>query len=153
MRIGELATRTGVSVRSLRYYEQQGLLDPDRSLSGQRHFPESAVDRVQLIQQLYAAGLPSKSILDLLPCVVNGRATPELLDRLSAERDRIDRQIGDLTSTRNRLDTVIINATASWRIGKHCRPQGRADASAVVQEGAPDSAARRSASASVPASP
>jgi DNA-binding transcriptional MerR regulator len=74
MRIGELAARTGASVRSLRYYEQQGLLAPDRSLSGQRHFPESAVDRVQLIQQLYAAGLSSKSILDLLPCVVNGRA-------------------------------------------------------------------------------
>jgi DNA-binding transcriptional MerR regulator len=146
MRIGELATRTGVSVRSLRYYEQQDLLAPDRSLSGQRHFPESAVDRVQLIQQLYAAGLPSKSILDLLPCVVNGRATPELLDRLSAERDRINGQIGDLTSTRNRLDTVITNATASWRIGKHCGPQGRADASTVVQEGAPDSAARNSRS-------
>jgi DNA-binding transcriptional MerR regulator len=130
MRIGELATRTGASVRSLRYYEQQGLVAPERSLSGQRHFPESAVDRVQLIQQLYAAGLPSKSILDLLPCVVNGRATPELLDRLSAERDRIDRQIGDLTSTRNRLDTVITNATANWRTGQHCRPQDGADASA-----------------------
>src|ERR1700691_1624244 len=113
MRIGELATRTGVSVRSLRYYEQQDLLAPERSLSGQRHFAESAVDRVQLIQQLYAAGLPSKSILDLLPCVVNGRATPELLDRLSAERDRMDRLIGDLTSIRNRLDTVITN----WRTG------------------------------------
>jgi hypothetical protein len=83
---------------------------------------------------LYAAGLPSKSILDLLPCVVNGRATPELLDRLSAERDRIDRQIGDLTSTRNRLDTVITNATANWRTGKHCRPQDRADASAAAQD-------------------
>jgi len=71
------------------------------------------VDRVQLIQQLYSAGQPSKSILDLLPCVVNGRATPELLDRLSAERDRIDRLIGDLTSIRNRLDTVITN----WRTG------------------------------------
>jgi len=113
MRIGELATRTGVSVRSLRYYDQQDLLAPERSLSGQRHFAESAVDRVQLIQQLYAAGLPSKSILDLLPCVVNGRATPELLDRLSAERDRMDRLIGDLTSIRNRLDTVITN----WRTG------------------------------------
>ena len=146
MRIGELAARTGASVRSLRYYEQQGLLAPDRSLSGQRHFPESAVDRVQLIQQLYAAGLSSKSILDLLPCVVNGRATPELLDRLSAERDRVDRLIGDLTSTRNRLDTIITNATANWRTGKRCRPQGRADASTVVQEGAPDSAARSSRS-------
>lgn len=122
MRIGELATRTGVSVRSLRYYESQGMLASERSLSGQRHFPESAVDRVQLIQQLYAAGLPSKSILDMLPCVVDGRATPALLDRLSTERDRIDKQVGDLVNARNRLDTVIINATANWRTGERCRP-------------------------------
>jgi DNA-binding transcriptional MerR regulator len=127
---------TGVSVRSLRYYEQQDLLASERTPSGQRYFAESAVDRVQLIQQLYAAGLPSKSIVELVPCVVNGRATPELLDRLSAERDRIDRLIGDLTSARNRLGTVITNATANWQTGKPCRPQGRAAASAAVQEGA-----------------
>jgi DNA-binding transcriptional MerR regulator len=120
MRIGELAARTGVSVRSLRYYEEQALIAPERSSSGQRHFPDDAVDRVQLIQQLYAAGLPSRSILDLLPCVVDGRATPELLDRLSAERDRIDRQVRDLASTRDRLDAVITNATVNWRTGEHC---------------------------------
>ncbi|MFI9756670.1 MerR family transcriptional regulator [Streptomyces sp. NPDC051963] len=123
MRIGELAARTGVSVRALRYYEEQNLLASERSPSGQRHYPDGAVDRVQLIQQLYAAGLPSKSILDLLPCVVNGEATPELLDRLAVERDRIDRHIGDLVSTRDRLDSVITNATANWRTGQRCRPQ------------------------------
>jgi DNA-binding transcriptional MerR regulator len=123
MRIGELAALTRASVRSLRYYEEHGLLASGRSPSGQRHFPPDAVDRVQLIQQLYAAGLPSKSILDLMPCVVDGRATPELLDRLSAERDRIDKQIGVLVSTRDRLDSVITNATANLRTGKLCRPQ------------------------------
>lgn len=121
MRIGELATRTGVSVRSLRYYEEQHLLASERSLSGQRHYPESAVDRVQLIQQLYAAGLPSRTIQDLLPRVVDGRATPDLLHGLSVEWDRIDRQIGDLVSARGRLDTVITNATANWRTGQRCR--------------------------------
>ncbi|MGH8964728.1 MAG: MerR family transcriptional regulator, partial [Actinomycetes bacterium] len=120
MRIGELATRTGASVRSLRYYEEQSLLASARGPSGQRHFPESAVSRVRLIQQLYAAGLPSKSILNLLPRVVNGQATPALLDGLSAERDRIDRQIVDLVRARDRLDTVITNATTNWRTGQHC---------------------------------
>ncbi|MGW1675252.1 MerR family transcriptional regulator [Streptomyces sp. NPDC002324] len=75
---------------------RQNLFASERSPSGQRQYPDSAVDRVQLIQQLYAAGLPSKSIADLLPCVVNGAATPELIDRLSAEGDRIDSRIGDL---------------------------------------------------------
>ncbi|MFD7133333.1 MerR family transcriptional regulator [Streptomyces sp. NPDC059894] len=123
MRIGELAGRTGVSVRALRYYEDHDLLAADRSPSGQRHYPDSAVDRVRLIQQLYAAGLSSKAIVELLPCVVDGEATPELLDRLSAERDRIDRQIGDLVSTRERLDTVITAATVNWRTGRHCGPR------------------------------
>jgi DNA-binding transcriptional MerR regulator len=123
MRIGELATRTGISVRSLRYYEEQNLLSSERSLSGQRHYAESAVDRVQLIQQLYAAGLPSRSIQDLLPRVVNGRATTDLLDGLSVERERIDSQIGDLVSARERLDAVITNATANWRTGQGCRPR------------------------------
>jgi DNA-binding transcriptional MerR regulator len=123
VRIGELAGRTGVSVRSLRYYEAQGLLTSERSPSGQRHFPQDAADRVLLIQQLFAAGLTSKSIVDLLPCVVDGRATPALLDRLSAERDRIDEKVAGLLSTRDRLDTVITNATANWRTGKTCRPR------------------------------
>jgi DNA-binding transcriptional MerR regulator len=121
MRIGELAARTGVSVRALRYYEEQNLLAAQRSPSGQRHYADGAVDRVMLIQRLYAAGLSSRSILELLPCVVDGEATPELLDRLAVERDRIDRQISDLSGTRDRLDTVISAAAANLRTGEHCQ--------------------------------
>lgn len=121
MRIGELATRTGVSVRALRYYEEYDLLAPDRSPSGQRHYADGAVDRVLLIQQLYAAGLSSRTIADLLPCVVDGNATPELLDRLSAERDHIDAKISELAATKNRLDTVIAGAGHNLRTGRSCR--------------------------------
>jgi hypothetical protein len=69
------------------------------------------VDRVELIQQLYAAGLPSRTILELLPCVDAGVSTPESLARLAAERDRIDRQIAGLVATRDRLDAVIAVAS------------------------------------------
>lgn len=110
MRIGEVARRAGVSTRALRYYEEQQLLTSDRSASGQRHYPASAVERVRWIQQLYAAGLGSKAITDLLPCVHTGIATPEVIARLAAERARIDNQIDDLTATRDRLDVVIAAA-------------------------------------------
>ncbi|MFG2859132.1 MerR family transcriptional regulator [Streptomyces sioyaensis] len=120
MRIGELAARTGVSVRALRYYEEQHLLASERSHSGQRHYADNAVDRVLLIQQLYAAGLPSRSIVELLPCVVTGEVTPELLERLSVERDRINTQIGTLADTRDRLDAVIAAATTTFRTGRPC---------------------------------
>ncbi|MFD7440565.1 MerR family transcriptional regulator [Streptomyces sp. NPDC059909] len=112
MRIGELATRAGVSVRALRYYEEQKLLKSVRSPSGQRHYPDSAVDRVLLIQQLYAAGLSSRTILGLMPCIETGETHPALLERLSAERDRIVAQIGNLVSARDKLDELIASATS-----------------------------------------
>ncbi|MFI5932422.1 MerR family transcriptional regulator [Actinoplanes sp. NPDC051494] len=107
MRIGELAEKAGVSVRALRYYEEQELLHSERSASGQRHYAEPAVERVQLIQLLYSAGLSSRTIADLMPCVDAKVNTPDSRARLRAERERIDRQITDLIRTRDRLDAVI----------------------------------------------
>jgi len=115
VRIGEVAAAAGVSTRSLRYYEEKNLLPAQRSSSGQRHYPDGAVERVQLIQQLYAAGLSSTAIAELLPCVHTGMATPAMLTRLSAERDRIDTQAHQLALTRNRLDVVIAAATDANR--------------------------------------
>jgi DNA-binding transcriptional MerR regulator len=110
VRIGEVAAAAGVSPRSLRYYEEQGLLTSVRSPSGQRHYGQDAVDRVRWIQALYAAGLGSRAVASLLPCMHTGVATDAMLSRLAEERSRIDAQILDLTSTRDRLDSVIAAA-------------------------------------------
>lgn len=113
MRIGELARRTGVSERSLRYYEQQELLVADRTPGGQRNYSDQAVDRVIRIQELFAAGLHSKKIAKLLPCMRDADggpsriATPQLVDDLVAERDRIDRMMVELANSRDVLDGVI----------------------------------------------
>jgi DNA-binding transcriptional MerR regulator len=121
MRIGELARRTGVSERSLRYYEQQGLLAADRTPGGQRDYPEAAVDRVIRIQELFAAGLHSKKIARLLPCMRDADggpseiATPQLVDDLVAERDRIDRMMTELANSRAVLDEVITAAAERGR--------------------------------------
>ncbi|MFD4698591.1 MerR family transcriptional regulator [Streptomyces niveus] len=120
MRIGELARRTGVTTRALRYYEEQSLLTAERSASGQRHYAETAVDRIHLIRQLYAAGLSSKTIAELTPCVIDGKATPDLLQRLAAERDHLDRHIADLAQTRDRLDSVIDGASSNMHTGAPC---------------------------------
>lgn len=115
MRIGELAVKSHVSVRSLRYYEEQGLLHSSRSPSGQRLYTETATERVFLIQQLYAAGLPSRTVLELLPCIEAPveKYTPLLLGRLTEERDRIDDQITKLVQTRDKLDVVITTAATT----------------------------------------
>jgi DNA-binding transcriptional MerR regulator len=114
MRIGELAARAGVSVRSLRYYEQRGLLASTRTPSGQRLYTEDDVDRVHFIQGLYAANLSSGTIVELLPC----RDTPSTdnsdatLERMARERERITAQIDDLLRARDTLDRMTAGARA-----------------------------------------
>ncbi|ASO20530.1 DNA-binding transcriptional MerR regulator [Actinoalloteichus hoggarensis] len=112
MRIGEFARRAGVSVRALRYYEEQGLLAPRRRPSGYRVYREEDLPVVRRIRVLLAAGLSSSQIAEVLPCIVDedGWLTPdcpELVDGLVAQRDRIDEAIGDLTTTRENLNRII----------------------------------------------
>jgi DNA-binding transcriptional MerR regulator len=107
IRIGELARRSGVSVRALRYYEEQGLLVAERSASGQRHYPETAVERVAFFQDMYAAGLNSRNIATLLPCVDSGHTDAEQRRMLHAERDRIHDQCCRLRAALRRLDSII----------------------------------------------
>ena len=109
MRIGELAEATGVSARSLRYYEEQDLIRSSRTPGGWRDFDESTVERVVMIQHLFAAGLGSAVIGELLPCL---DAPPEertgVLDvllaqevqRLESKRREIDRELDVLQALR-----------------------------------------------------
>lgn len=112
MRIGELSRTTGVSRRSLRYYEEQGLLSPKRLPSGYRVFDRSDVDAVQRIRHLLAAGIATATIADLLPCVrVEGQelapTCTDALDRIRGERERLGRAIEELEASRRLLDAVL----------------------------------------------
>ncbi|MGH3548011.1 MAG: MerR family transcriptional regulator [Pseudonocardiaceae bacterium] len=114
MRIGELSTATGVSERSLRYYETQGLLHPQRSGNGYRHYPEHTADTVRIIRTLLDAGLSTSTISQLLPCVrlIGGRAVPcsDLLGQLHTEHQRIGAQIQSLAGSQQILNDVIAAA-------------------------------------------
>jgi DNA-binding transcriptional MerR regulator len=103
MLIGELSERTGVSRRALRYYEDRGLLVPERAGNGYREYADDAHLIVEQIQGMYAAGLDSEAIRRYLPCADGPRPRlticPELrahlLDRaaaLDAQAAAIDRQ-------------------------------------------------------------
>lgn len=116
MRIGELSARSGVSPRSLRYYEERGLLASRRTPGGHREYGEDAVERVDRVQCLLGAGLNTETIRELLPCVYaqeRGEPAPDLLDWLCAERDRVSGAIRGLERTRQALDEVIENARTS----------------------------------------
>ena len=114
MRIGDLARQTGASVRSLRYYEEQGLLSSVRTPRGQRTYDEDAVARVRLLRQLYNAGLTSSTIATLMPCVdspstASTAATVALMRR---EHERLGAQVAELARTRDQLAYLIDSALA-----------------------------------------
>jgi DNA-binding transcriptional MerR regulator len=131
MRMKEMVRRTGVHERLLRYYEQQGLLTPQRLPSGYRVYSESNVETVRRIRCLLTAGLPTALIVQVLPCV---RADddrlvptcPNLVAQLQQERKRITTAIQELEASRSMLDTVI-TAAPRQIAGEHSDPSPRPD--------------------------
>ncbi|WP_216892770.1 MerR family transcriptional regulator [Nocardia alni] len=117
MLIGELAARTGVSRRSLRYYEQQGLLTSMRGGNGYRDYGESAVDTVRRIRALLAAGLPTETIRQALPCVIDTAPTlrpcPELVEVLRSEMGRMDAMAAELVHSRELIARMLVDAGVS----------------------------------------
>ncbi|MEV8020713.1 MerR family transcriptional regulator [Streptomyces sp. NPDC086554] len=113
MRIGELSERTRTSRRLLRYYEEQGLIVSQRSANGYRQYDARLVDRVMQIRGLLDAGLPTRIIRQILPCLDSPRAihfpdaTPEMLAALKLERDRMTERIDCLTRNRDAVADYI----------------------------------------------
>lgn len=106
--IGDLAHRTGVSPRSIRYYEEQGLLVSERTGSGHRRFVPESVERVVLIQHLFAAGLSSGDIYPILPCMLDeSQRTHLLMEELRRHRDRLAQEVRKQQETVNILNEVI----------------------------------------------
>lgn len=107
MLIGELSHRTGVGPHLLRYYEAQGLLEPDRGLNGYREYRGQAVVTVTQIRSLIGAGLSTEDIRFVLPCATG--ATPdlepcaELVDVLRARLAGLDERIETLVASRQAL--------------------------------------------------
>ncbi|MGY0496950.1 MerR family transcriptional regulator [Nocardia sp. FBN12] len=97
-------------MRALRYYEEQEPLVPERTPSGQRVYTEEAIERVRFFQQFYAAGLGSRTITSLLPCLDAGHTTVTQRDELLAERDRLATHIAAMRKALGRLDELITAA-------------------------------------------
>ncbi|WP_089155507.1 MerR family transcriptional regulator [Micromonospora sp. NBS 11-29] len=110
MRIGELSERTGASVRSLRYYEQQGLLTSERRTNGYRDYPPAAVATVDAIRSLLRVGLTTALLKDVLPCTVGERseaACPQVLGRIAALRDDVQSRARRLAETGTSLTAYL----------------------------------------------
>lgn len=115
MQIGDLSARTGASVRMLRYYEEQGLLEPQRTVSGYRVYAEADVDRVARIRCMLSAALPAGVVGKALKFLLDGRAVipelPEERDRLAetlqGELDVLTEKIAALERSRDLLAKIV----------------------------------------------
>ncbi|WP_037908941.1 MerR family transcriptional regulator [Actinacidiphila yeochonensis] len=116
MRIGDLAHETGVNRRLLRYYEEQGLLQPVRLENGYREYVEADVAVVHRIRALLAAGLSTAVIAKVVHCVRDEdelrvpSGCPAFVGELRRERTRITEAISRLESSRRVLDAVLDTA-------------------------------------------
>lgn len=109
MLVGELSRRSGVSPRSLRYYEQHGLLMADRGLNGYREYDESAVARARNLHLLFELGVSRELAATVLAC--SGDAAPEVhrasRDQLAEVRDRMAERIAELTASHAALARTV----------------------------------------------
>ena len=107
-----MVRRTGVHERMLRYYEQQGLLAPDRLPSGYREFSDADVETVGRVRCLLEAGLPTALIAEVLPCLaLDGErlrpTCPDVIASLEQQRARMTQAIEALTTSRALLTEVL----------------------------------------------
>ncbi len=90
MQIGKLATLTGISIRMLRYYEQLGLLQPERTPAGYRRYSVTDINTVKQIELLQQAGLTLTTISHLTHCL---GSAPEPVQLCSALTDKLHQQL------------------------------------------------------------
>ncbi|MFJ6687124.1 MerR family transcriptional regulator [Streptomyces werraensis] len=116
MKISEVSRVTGVSARSLRHYENEGLIVPGRFSNGFRDYCQSTVDRVLVIRSLLESGLPVRLIREFLSHLNSGsdadteEVCAEFLREVHSYRDRLAARIAVLSHQQAALDAYLREA-------------------------------------------
>lgn len=112
MKIGQLAERTGVSTKAIRYYEDIGVLpEPERAPNGYRDYTADAANRIAFIQDAQSAGLSLIEIQAILELRDSGESTcGHVIGSLERRLSQVDRQMAELERTRRRLGDIIERA-------------------------------------------
>lgn len=112
MQIGELAGRTGVATKTIRYYEDIGVLPiPARSPNGYRNYEESAVERLRFIRDAKATGLTLSEIASVLDLREQGASTCEhVAGLLEHHLQALDEHLRTLQNARAQLAALAARA-------------------------------------------
>ena len=113
MKIGDVAARTEVAPRLIRYYEQQGLLSASRSANGYRSYTEADVDRVARVAGLVQAGIPTRLVRVLLEAEeAHARDEPTcpiaVAEQLADELEGLESRIACLTRSRDTIRSYLV---------------------------------------------
>ena len=112
--IGKLADATGASVRSIRHYDEHGLLKSLRASNGYRVFPPVAVTQVRQIQRMIASGFSLAEIRSFPDCMLMIEGAAACSETSDAQRKRlasIEEQIAELERRRARLLKTLSEGT------------------------------------------
>ncbi len=112
MLINSLAEATGLSTKTIRFYEQRGLLPPPpRTRGGYRDYPAATVQRLRFIRDAQAAGLRLTDILGILALRDSGQAPCAHVEALVENYlAQIERRLADLRATRSALQNLARRA-------------------------------------------
>ncbi len=112
MRIGEVAAATGVPVKTLRYWEQVGVLHPPpREGSGYRNYPTKVIDQVQFILSAQAVGLSLQVISGIIRLRSKGVTPCAHVEGLLRQRlEEIDRRMESLHEARSEVQRLLERA-------------------------------------------
>lgn len=104
--IGEVSKKLGITPRTIRYYEEFGLLDPPlRIENGIRLYSNEDIRRIKFILKLKELGLTLKEMLELADIYNQHKQShtimPKLIEILDEHIDKIDSRISKLASLRN----------------------------------------------------
>lgn len=107
--IGQLSTRSGVKVPTIRYYEQIGLLEPPvRTEGNQRRYGRPELERLRFIAHARDMGFPMQSLKSMLQLARQQQAPCAEVDALVQDRlAEVDERIKRLTRLRGELAGML----------------------------------------------
>lgn len=137
LKIGQLARRSGVTAKAIRFYEASGVLSPPvRGVNGYRLYDPATVQVFDFVRQAAGLGLSLAEIREIIAIRQGGRPPCTHVHRLLQDKaSELDAKLRDLLSVRWRVRQSL----AAWRR----RPRGRATVCPHIEAGQPAGRARR----------
>ena len=108
MNIGEAAVRSGLPAKTIRYYEEIGLIRPERAANGYRDYSDADIHRLAFLQRARALGFTIDDCRQLMDLYRDrNRASHDVREIARAHVTQIDAKLRELEAMRGTLSALI----------------------------------------------